>query len=758
MKKAKLRKILLSTALYAALAVLCLFSIRMNAQAAEIIDSGTCGENLTWTLDSDGLLTISGTGPMTYYNEVEGPWYPWPNDSVQNIVIEEGVTSIGSCAFYNCSSPVSIIIPDSVTSIGDSAFRGCSSLVSITFPDSVTSISDYAFYECTGLTSLIIPDSVTVIGNAAFRACVGLTSVSFGNGTTIIGKQAFFSCDKLTSVSLGKRVAVIGEDAFASCYSLSSVKIPDSVTEIDVNAFSNCGALSSLTIGSGVTQIGNFAFNGCYSLETVCYTGTQEQWALITFGAGNAVLKNATLHTSYVPTVIEKQPVANYAIAGSSVKFTVAASGKNITYQWQYRTSADGEWKNASSSGNKTSVLTVPVTTARNDYQYRCQITDSFGVKVYTETVKLTVFGVKTQPVNQNIPTGKTVKFTVKATGEGLKYQWQYRTSSKGSWKNETATGSKTATLSVAVTAARNGYQYRCVITDKYGNVLSSNAATLTVVTLKVTAQPAGANLPAGKTAKFTVKATGIGLTYQWQYRTSSKGSWKNESATGNKTAILSVAVTAAQNGYQYRCKITDKYGRIVYSNAATLKVVTLKVTTQPANKYLPAGKTAKFTVKVSGTGLKYQWQFRKNAKGTWKNVSGTGNKKATLSVAATAAKNGYQYRCKITDQYGNVIYSKAATLKIVTLKITTQPSSVTLAKGKTATFKVVAKGTGLKYQWQFRKNAKGAWKKATNKGNKTATLKVPVTAARNGYQYRCVITDKYGNVINTKAATLKVK
>jgi len=203
---------------------------------------------------------------------------------------------------------------------------------------------------------------------------------------------------------------------------------------------------------------------------------------------------------------------------------------------------------------------------------------------------------------------------------------------------------------------------------------------------------------------------------------------------------------------------ITDKEGRVVYTNAATLKAVTLKVTTQPANKYLPAGKTAKFTVKVSGTGLKYQWQYRTSAKGAWKVASGTGSKKAAFSVAAAAAKNGYQYRCMITDQYGNVIYSNVATLKIVTLKITAQPSSVRLAKGKTATFKVVVKGTGLKYQWQFRKNAKGAWKKATGTGNKTATFKVPVTAAKNGYQYRCVITDKYGNVINSKVATLKVK
>ncbi|MBQ6832217.1 MAG: endonuclease [Oscillospiraceae bacterium] len=303
-----------------------------------------------------------------------------------------------------------------------------------------------------------------------------------------------------------------------------------------------------------------------------------------------------------------------------------------------------------------------------------------------------------------------------------------------------------------AATATQEGQQRRdCKNCDHYETRVVSKLPVIST-------QPVHKNLPAGKTAKFTVKATGTELKYQWQYRTSAKGSWKAASATGNKTATLSVPVTATRNGCQYRCKITDKYGNAVYSKAAALNVVTLKVTAQPANKFLPAGKTAKFTVKAAGEGLKYQWQYRTSAKGSWKTTSATGNKTATLSVPATATRNGYQYRCKITDQYGNVIYSGAATLKIVTLKITTQPASVTLAAGKTATFKVVAKGTGLTYQWQYRTSAKGSWKKASATGNKTATLKVPVTATRNGYQYRCVITDQYGNVINSAAATLKLK
>ena len=90
---------------------------------------------------------------------------------------------------------------------------------------------------------------------------------------------------------------------------------------------------------------------------------------------------------------------------------------------------------------------------------------------------------------------------------------------------------------------------------------------------ISITTQPVGKTVAEGATAKFTVKATGTGLKYQWQYRTSSTGKWQAASATGNKTATLSVPGTAARNGFQYRCKITDGSGNVKYSNAATLTV-----------------------------------------------------------------------------------------------------------------------------------------------------------------------------------------
>jgi len=186
------------------------------------------------------------------------------------------------------------------------------------------------------------------------------------------------------------------------------------------------------------------------------------------------------------------------------------------------------------------------------------------------------------------------------------------------------------------------------------------------------------------------------------------------------------------------------------------LKVAALKITAQPANRFSLAGKTATFTVKATGTGLKYQWQYRTSSKGKWTDTA-TGNKPASLKVPVTAARNGYQYRCKITDKYANTIYTKAATLKIVTLKITRQPKDVVIAENTTSLFSVAAKGTGLRYQWQYRASSNDKWTDATDIGNKTNGLRITAKFSRYAYEYRCKITDKYGNVVYSKAAQLFV-
>ena len=179
------------------------------------VDSGTCGEDLTWTLDSEGTLTISGTGAMTnYYYYSSAPWYS-NRSSIVSVVIGDGVTSIGDSAFEGCSSLTSVTIPDSVQSIGGSAFYNCSGLTSVTIPDGVQSIGGSAFYNCSRLTSVTIPDSVQSIGGSAFYSCYGLTSVTIGSGVTSIGERAFSGCSRLSHIYFKGSMPTIGSNAFS---------------------------------------------------------------------------------------------------------------------------------------------------------------------------------------------------------------------------------------------------------------------------------------------------------------------------------------------------------------------------------------------------------------------------------------------------------------------------------------------------------------------------------------------------------------
>ncbi len=180
--------------------------------------SGTCGDNLSFVLDDEAVLTISGSGDMYDYRDSiqsvkKGPWGNWP----KSVTIGEGVTSIGSNAFYRCENMTSVMIPDSVTRIGSGAFCNCTGLTNVAIPNGVTSIGDNAFEGCTGLTSVAIPNSVTSIGDNAFNGCTGLTSVTIPNSVTSIGYLAFASCSGLKSVTIPLSVTRIGVLVFEGC-------------------------------------------------------------------------------------------------------------------------------------------------------------------------------------------------------------------------------------------------------------------------------------------------------------------------------------------------------------------------------------------------------------------------------------------------------------------------------------------------------------------------------------------------------------
>ncbi len=229
--------------------------------AANVVASGTCGTNVNWTLDENGLLTISGSGKMTSY-----PWEKYKNQ-IYTVKIQNGVSSITSYAFWEYKSLTSVTIPGSVTDIGDCAFKNCTSLASVTISNGVKNIGDSAFWGCTSLTSVTIPSSVEKIEKWAFYKCSALQSVTIPGSVQTIEENAFANCTSLSSVTIGNGVNVIGNGAFWSCEALTSVVIPGSVSKVEKTAFLNCTSLSSVTIPASVMEIGRSAFGGCNLTE-----------------------------------------------------------------------------------------------------------------------------------------------------------------------------------------------------------------------------------------------------------------------------------------------------------------------------------------------------------------------------------------------------------------------------------------------------------------------------------------------------------
>lgn len=232
----------------------------MGVLAADV-ESGVCGENLTWTVEN-GVLTISGQGLMYEYMGTEEDFAPWGVLDVAEIRVEPGVTSVGSYAF--CGLGVNTVtLPESVLSIGGGAFAYCENLSGVTAPGAKV-VGDGAFVSCPVLTDVSLPAAVD-IGAGAFYGCEGLTKI-YLPGALAVGSSAFFACDSLTGLELPK-LAYVGDWAFAKCAGLREVGLP-SVTTVGEAAFWECSTLANVVLPNVIT-IRESAFGACEALRSV---------------------------------------------------------------------------------------------------------------------------------------------------------------------------------------------------------------------------------------------------------------------------------------------------------------------------------------------------------------------------------------------------------------------------------------------------------------------------------------------------------
>lgn len=380
---------------------------------------------------------------------------------------------------------------------------------------------------------------------------------------------------------------------------------------------------------------------------------------------------------------VTTQPSDKTVTEGKTAKFTVAATvTETVTYRWQTMAPNSTSWKNSNSTSATKATFSIATKLAHNGYRFRCVVTDTEnGTVAISEAATLTVNEyiappkITTQPKSLTVTEGETAKFTIAVTDtRTFTYQWQTKAPGSTTWKNSTSASAKKATFSIATKLAHNGYQFRCVVTNDGGVSVTSAAAALTVNAYvpapTITKQPKSTTVTVGKTAKFTIAATAEGtVTYQWQIKSPSGTTWKNSTSASAKKATFSITTQMAHNGYQVRCIVTDAgNGGSTTSAAATLTVeeAGALITTQPKSTTVSAGTAAKFTVAATGNGtLTYQWQTMAPNGTTWKNSTSASAKKATFSITAQAAHNGYQVRCIVTDGDGKTTTSDAATLTV---------------------------------------------------------------------------------------------
>lgn len=285
----------------------------ITVSADEIIASGFCGadgENLTWSLSSDGIMTITGSGDMEDYGYSSDP--PWEEikDEIRTLIIDLGVTSIGEYAFYGCSQLLKVDIPGTVTDINNSAFAWCENLTGIEIPEGVEYIGQYAFSRCYGFASIYIPASVNFIDGEAFwdnydiyddrglaridvseknEAYTSIDGVLFSKdmtaliiypeghtgetysvptGVESINRRAFDG-SFLKQIQLPIGLKKICSGAFENCYDLTEISIPDTVITLESFAFEHCRALTSVKLPTGINLIPSYIFDGCSSLENI---------------------------------------------------------------------------------------------------------------------------------------------------------------------------------------------------------------------------------------------------------------------------------------------------------------------------------------------------------------------------------------------------------------------------------------------------------------------------------------------------------
>ncbi|MBR2783232.1 MAG: hypothetical protein IKD93_03465, partial [Firmicutes bacterium] len=320
-----------------------------------------------------------------------------------------------------------------------------------------------------------------------------------------------------------------------------------------------------------------------------------------------------------------------------------------------------------------------------------------------------------------------------------------------------------TATLSLTLQAKHDGYQYYCKVKDSHGNSVNSNTVKITVGTpLKITTQPANFTGAAGSTATFKVVAQGDGLTYQWYYKKYGASSFVKSTLASGTKATYSMTVANRHDEWQYYCIVKDSYGNSVKSDTVKISVGSpLQIVSQsPQHMTVAVGDNLYIFVEAEDDVLTYQWYYKSaTASGFSKSTAESGTT-YRYSTEVQAKHDGWQYYCIVKDIHGNSIKSDVFTVSVGETSLRRDqntPADVTGHIGEPAVFTVAAEGDGLTYQWYYKKAGSDTFAKSTLACAKTDTYSTTIQEKYDGWQYYCVVTDRYGSSLNSRVARLSV-
>ena len=639
---------------------------RMNVHFKDnIYDSGSCGENVTWTLTADGTLTISGTGAMTDYTyDSRSPWYSC-RTYIKRVVMQQGVTSIGDHAFWDCSGLTSVTIPDGVTSIGGDAFSGCAALTSVTIPGSVTSIGGGAFSGCTSLTSVAIPSSVTEIGGSAFSGCTGLTSVTIPDSVTSIGDSVFSGCTALTAVT-----------------------ISDGVTAIGGSTFSNCIRLAKVTIPKSVTSIGKNAFYYCESIADVYYDGTEEDWAKISISEGNEDLLAAALHCKPTPLTAPSVTGGNDSQGRPTLKWDkVAGAAKYEVYRAR---SKDGDYIKYSTQ-TSTGYTNSAYLTSGSTYYYKVRALDANGTAgPWSDVVAVTCRLGLTAPTvtGGNDSQGRpTLKWN--AVSGAAKYEVYRARSKDGDYiKYSTVTGTSYTNISYIENGNTYYFKVRALDANGTAGAWSSVVSVTYKQTLSAPTVTGGNDAQGRPTLKWKV-VTGAAKYEVYRARSMNGDYIKYSTVTG--TSYTNTSYIENGNTYYYKVRALDANGTAgAWSSIVSVTYKqTLSAPTVTGGNDAQGRPTLKWNA-VSGA-AKYEVYRARSRSGDYiKYATVTGTSYTNTSYIEDG--NTYYYKVRALDANGT-----AGTWSSIVSVTYRKPAAATVASGKcgdSAAWKLDAEGT----------------------------------------------------------------